>query len=1182
MADNLDEGYLRTKDLDALAGDPSAVAAVNWDRIDHIPKEDGSISKLGYDKTTGQSFAMGDDPVPSGVRRYVQEEDGTKFLVEVRQDGSEWLLGRVGEPSGVSMLLKGPDAPTSPEEAAPPSMDKGGALKSINTILNAPVAGLTRGVVKAGLSVGDMLGVIPGETAAKISGLLDDEASAATKGNPVAGALDEGGAIAGQYLLPGGAAMKGARAAGASRPLAATLAGLTTDFAFTGQDDDSLGELIRDIGPIDQPTVELVRSSIADALAKGEDDGEFEKRLKNVGAGLLAPATVAAISGAYRAARATEPMARRAFDTFARAVDEAHARVAKNEAAGIVMMHSGGPSTDQTLAGLKPAVDALRSGRTLPGEADILGKDWSAYKTGPVSGTDFNMDRISTEDGVKETINVVSQAYQDSVAERTQGVIPHELTRQVADLIGANEETALKAIKTLPADTQDLHVRALVMRDMLVKSGEALETMARKVAAPGPRLSDVDYLAFREQLAAHAALQTQMKGVQTDIARALSAFRIAAQAPVAQQGAMISELLDSLGGVSTAREIAERLLQTPIDKRADIIRKAATARVKDVFFELWINGMLSGPKTHGVNFASNALFAAWQIPERLVAGGIGAVRHAIPGTDPDRVRLREGMAMLHGFIQGHIDGWRIAFGREVNPLPPGLSKVESQNYSAITAQNFNLDPASWGGRVADWAGRVVRSPGTALSKADDVWKATSYRMELAAQAYRASADALDRGATKADAAELYASVMRGEKEAATKIAIDAATTATFTKQLDGFSRSIQGLQRYTLGRVILPFVRTPTNIFLEFGKRSPLALAMPNGFWKEVIAGGARRDLALAKVSTGSALMAWAASLAMEDNLTGGGPKDPALRQVWLETHQPYSVRIGDQWVPIGRLEPLSTLFGVAADSVEVFKYAPDDSESDVLAAAAVAAVMDNLGSKTYTQGIATVAQAFADPERYGPGLVQSLSGSLVPSVINTIEQAVDPTIRVRRTDPNDSQAKRTFDMILNAIRARTPGLSDSLPPARNFWGEEVTAYEGGGWNVINPFAPRGAKASPVDEEILRLKLPLSMPDRKVKGVKTSPEQYDLLVRAMNGVKVKYQDDAGQEVNRTMREAMEWLVSSPTYRAARDSMKVKMLKSVRDRHLDAASAQITTPGSHWFDAGLFSAVLSQEVSDAVR
>jgi hypothetical protein len=30
--------------------------------------------------------------------------------------------------------------------------------------------------------------------------------------------------------------------------------------------------------------------------------------------------------------------------------------------------------------------------------------------------------------------------------------------------------------------------------------------------------------------------------------------------------------------------------------------------------------------------------------------------------------------------------------------------------------------------------------------------------------------------------------------------------------------------------------------------------------------------------------------------LTGGGPQDAGLRKVWLENHQPFSVRVGDQW----------------------------------------------------------------------------------------------------------------------------------------------------------------------------------------------------------------------------------------------------------------------------------------------
>src|SRR5690606_31130246 len=102
-------------------------------------------------------------------------------------------------------------------------------------------------------------------------------------------------------------------------------------------------------------------------------------------------------------------------------------------------------------------------------------------------------------------------------------------------LLGTDPEKAAAAVRSLPGDVEDLHVRALTMRNMLVASGEHMDGLARAIRDGGPEVSDADYLKFREHLVRHAQLQAQMKGVQTEIARALSSFRIPAEGARASQ-----------------------------------------------------------------------------------------------------------------------------------------------------------------------------------------------------------------------------------------------------------------------------------------------------------------------------------------------------------------------------------------------------------------------------------------------------------------------------------------------------------------------------------------------------------------------------------------------------------------------------------------------------------------------
>jgi hypothetical protein len=99
-----------------------------------------------------------------------------------------------------------------------------------------------------------------------------------------------------------------------------------------------------------------------------------------------------------------------------------------------------------------------------------------------------------------------------------------------------------------------------------------------------------------------------------------------------------------------------------------------------------------------------------------------------------------------------------------------------------------------------------------------------------------------------------------------------------------------------LAKLVLPFVRPPTNLLKFAGERSPLALLHP-GILKTIKAGGAARDEALARITMGSGLSARLRSTRWEGRISGGGPSDPqeaaALKNAgW----QPYSVRVGDKW----------------------------------------------------------------------------------------------------------------------------------------------------------------------------------------------------------------------------------------------------------------------------------------------
>ncbi len=77
----------------------------------------------------------------------------------------------------------------------------------------------------------------------------------------------------------------------------------------------------------------------------------------------------------------------------------------------------------------------------------------------------------------------------------------------------------------------------------------------------------------------------------------------------------------------------------------------------------------------------------------------------------------------------------------------------------------------------------------------------------------------------------------------------------------------------------MPFIRTPTNILKFAIERSPAAPLLKE--WRaDMQAGGARRDLAAAKVMLGTGLGLYITKLAASGIITGNGPEDENAKAV--------------------------------------------------------------------------------------------------------------------------------------------------------------------------------------------------------------------------------------------------------------------------------------------------------------
>jgi endonuclease YncB( thermonuclease family) len=684
-----------------------------------------------------------------------------------------------------------------------------------------------------------------------------------------------------------------------------------------------------------------------------------------------------------------------------------------------------------------------------------------------------------------------------------RGVVSHAETEALASELNMTADDLLKRRQGQALNAE----QALAARSILAKSADELVKLAGKAEGG----SDADLAAFRSAWIRHVAIQEQVSGITAEAGRTLSQFRMMAKSKL-PVGRIHALQIEGAGGRDSLEEAARLILDaqgTPggLNQSA---RLALKPGLKDKLVELYYNSLLSGPATHAVNVTSNAMTAGLQLPEHLVAAGIGRLRTAFRAStaEADRVLVSEVGARATGLLQGAVDGLKaFAHTAITGDVPDYVTKVEAASQEAISGLK----------------GKIARTPTRMLSAEDELFKAIARKMELSGLAVRrARAEGLRGPALRQRIAELNAQ----PTDEMVERSMDYARYLTFQKPLGKLGTLMTTATQHAPAlKLIVPFVRTPTNILKFAAERSPAAPILKD--WRaDVAAGGARRDLAVARMAMGTGLGLLATKWAEEGSITGGGPADKNARALMLaDGWQPYSLRIGDTYYSYQRLDPLASTLGVAADLVETSEHMTE-TQRERSTMLVTAAIIKNLSNKVWLSGITNIAQAIDDPERYAGGFLAQMGGGIaVPAIVAQTARVADPVLREARGP-------------IDRVKSRIPGLSMSLPPKRNVWGEVITSEGGVGPDIVSPFRISTAKNDPIAAELLRLEAGIGAVPRKVAGRQLSPMEYS-----------QFQEVAGKLLRQDLTSRISdagWPGLSDEERAkAVDDAKAKARKEAR-------------------------------------
>jgi len=319
----------------------------------------------------------------------------------------------------------------------------------------------------------------------------------------------------------------------------------------------------------------------------------------------------------------------------------------------------------------------------------------------------------------------------------------------------------------------------------------------------------------------------------------------------------------------------------------------------------------------------------------------------------------------------------------------------------------------------------------------------------------------------------------------------------------GIAKSLQNMTNaHPSLKLVLPFIRTPTNILNYAVGRTPLGKQFYRDIktvWKgtkDSLEGGALDnaydDLAKALESTDPLVKARAQGrLAVSAitvgvvtdayfnnrlNITGGGPKDEKeIAQLKQTGWRPYSIKVGDTYYSYVKLDPYATILGTVADLVETGikeEKGFDESGMEHLISALIVTVQRNIFNKSYMTGLDTLVKLAQQPENYADYALQSFGSSLVP-----FSSALG-----RLNEYQGDQVSREINSLKEAVLYKIPGQREKLDPKRNILGEVMVSENVPLFGVINPIAYSTEKSDSVLTEMANLKHAFRQPSSRREG----------------------------------------------------------------------------------------------------
>ena len=583
------------------------------------------------------------------------------------------------------------------------------------------------------------------------------------------------------------------------------------------------------------------------------------------------------------------------------------------------------------------------------------------------------------------------------------------------------------------------------------------------------------------------------------------------------------------------------------------------ASIKEKVDFLRINAMLLNPKTHIRNIFGNALFVPMRELKNLTGTGLEYIAQKAGVLDkaartkaviPDKAAMkiakdvrknnpaiRGASRLLENLANGRPleSGMTFMAGRQnanavINGVRKFLDKTGNANAWLLEHEDFLF----FNGAFDRQFGRITKARGLT---ADDLLNNPKLLDDV----------------TEAATEEALRATYRDESAAARVISKwkNPPKNASAARKAAGLALD-----------AVLPFTKTPINILRRAIDYSPagagkgiyhLARGIHDGNQKMIVRG--LDQLSSAIPGTGLAMLGW--FMSENDGVTaklGSDKDDQFMKDLGKQnfsivfnagTDKEWSYTL--DWAAPGCI-PFFT--GVA------FKEMSDEGVDFWEAADAFEQMLEPMTEMSVMQGIKNTLETFQ--RESGGGVMQGLTsvgintglsyvGQFKPTLVSQAARTIDP-VRRDTTSTAESASKRQIERWWNKQKAGIPGLSKTLNPYQNVWGEtENNTYNDDlpmriVENFFSPGYAKKYKADDVDKEIIKL----YQQDPSADGV--IPTKFSKYEIGFDGGTVRFStDDRSNFIKvqgKVSKQDLHKLFDSQEYKNASLTDKQKMIANV--------------------------------------